>query len=116
MSRVERHVGKLRKIDLNGLSVEEWCKKCCASKGMTELGEWDDDFTSLLLSDFSDEYIQVDNDIYEIIEDKEEEESDFFINITESPEGVISYVTQFYNGGTCLSEMLEYGLIKFNNK
>ena len=36
MSDVEIHIGKLRKVDLNNKSLEDWCKEQCSLKGITE--------------------------------------------------------------------------------
>lgn len=34
MSEVVRHIGKVRKVDLKGLSIEEWCKAKCIELGI----------------------------------------------------------------------------------
>lgn len=34
MSEVVRHIGKVRKADLQGLNTEEWCKKKCEELGV----------------------------------------------------------------------------------
>ena len=52
--------------------------------------------------------------IYQIIDLVEHDPYEALINITHNNDGdgTLSFTTQFYNGGTCLSEMLESGLDK----
>lgn len=47
------------------------------------------------------------NGIKEVIEDKEEEDTQDISILTPNNDGTYSYIMQFYNGGTCLNEMLE---------
>lgn len=35
MSYTELHIGKIKKVDLNGLTVEEWCKNECEKHNIT---------------------------------------------------------------------------------
>jgi hypothetical protein len=48
------------------------------------------------------------------MEHKELDGEDDINNLTENEDGTISFVTRFYNGGTCLTEMLEDGLKELN--
>ena len=34
MSEMERHIGKIRKVDLGNYTIEEWCEKKCKSIGI----------------------------------------------------------------------------------
>ena len=36
MSEVERHIGKIRKIELNGMMPEEWYQKECEKRGISK--------------------------------------------------------------------------------
>ena len=51
--------------------------------------------------------IEVNDVLWEIIEDKEEEDTQDISILTPNNDGTYSYIMQFYNGGTCLNEMLE---------
>lgn len=58
-------------------------------------------------------YVIIDrNCIYKIELDKDFDAYDNFVEITQIQDGVYKFVTQFYNGSTCLQEMLQEGLIK----
>lgn len=104
MSYTESHVGKIKKVDLEGLSVEDWAKEVANSYGM-ELTKYYDSYTELVLDELHFRYILVEEEVYEIIEDREFTEEDIS-ELTPEGDGVFSFVMQFYNGGTCLTEML----------
>nr|DAK70230.1 MAG TPA: hypothetical protein [Caudoviricetes sp.] len=58
-------------------------------------------------------YIVIDgNCIYKIELDKEFDMGDSFVEITKTQDGVYEFITQFYNGGTDLREMLQEGFDK----
>ena len=82
MSEVVRHTGKVKKVDLKGLQEELWPTK----------------------------FIKVNGDIWEIVEDREEEDYENLSIIRPNEDGTLDYILQFYNGGTCLSEMLTEGI------
>ena len=55
--------------------------------------------------------VKKDGELYEIIEDKDfSDDGDFISHITDNGDGTYTYLMSFYNGGTCLSEMLEDAL------
>lgn len=78
MSEMERHIGKIRKVDLVNYTIEEWCEKKCKSIGIGL------------------------DECYKSYED--------ISILTPNNDGTYSYIMQFYNGGACLSEMLEDGI------
>jgi hypothetical protein len=110
MSEMETHIGKMRRIECT--SQEEKATELMASEGKerpsycaTNL-EW-------LLSEY-DEYVSTPTELWKVIEDNELDGDDDINNLTENEDGTISFVTRFYNGGACLTEMLEDGLKKLN--
>lgn len=108
MSHTETHFGKLRKIE-TVLSVEEWCKEYCNSNGITELSSYNDNWKEELLTEYYDKFIFSNGIIYEIFDHIEADEDDVDY-LHDNPDGTYTFVMQFYNGGTCLSECLEEGL------
>ena len=55
-------------------------------------------------------YVIIDgNCIYKVELDKEFDVYDNFVEITQVQDGVYEFMTQFYNGSTCLQEMLQEG-------
>lgn len=58
-----------------------------------------------------DVYYIVGNKVYEDIDHVELDEYGFD-DFKKNEDGTISYLTMFYNGGTCLSEVIESGLKK----
>lgn len=49
------------------------------------------------------------NCIYKVELDKDFDAYDNFVQVTQVQDGVYKFVTQFYNGSTCLEEMLQKG-------
>jgi len=108
MSEVEIHIGKVRKIDLNGTPIDTWCKNKCEELGI-ELRSWHDGYIDALQDETS--YLVHKGNVYDV-DDKEYEEYNDISEIYPNNDGSYSYVMKFYNGGTCLSGCL---LSKLNN-
>jgi hypothetical protein len=53
----------------------------------------------------NNDFIKIGEDYYSVIENQEVEEGYCIVN--KNDDGSLSYITSFYNGGTCLEEMLE---------
>lgn len=106
MSEMERHIGKIKKVDLNGLTIEEWCKKRCEEFGFKKEFYYNS-YRDVLFDKDIPTVVDKNKNVWEIIEDKEEEDTEDISILTPNNDGTYSYIMQFYNGGTCLSEMLE---------
>lgn len=122
MSEVEKHIGTLREIILpDGMTTEEWYKEQCLKNGMdpadvgpspTQYSSWKYAFMDDVGWDFPDscKYVTVGDKMYEMIEHEETE--DDICKFWKNSDGTISFMAEFYNGGTCLSEIVEYELSK----
>jgi len=109
MSYTETHFGKLRKVETS-LTIENWCKNQCILAGETELASYFETWEEQFRDTFSNKYFIINGQIWEAIEHiKGEEGGDIDIMIS-NEDGTITFVMQFYNGGTCLSECIEDGL------
>lgn len=110
MSSTELHIGKLREIDLGGKHVEEVAKTIAEElhhKSYTPVTSYLDD----LLDIYPPEYFYVNDKLYKIIVDVEYEDGcEDISTLTKNEEGDYEFVMQFYNGGTCFSEMIEDAL------
>lgn len=102
---METHVGKFEKVNLQGLSVEDWCASVCSFLGIP-LDDYNKNYTDAFLDAFYREYIVVNHVLYRIVEDNEIGE-DYISIIQPSSDGTYSYVLQFYNGGCGFFEALE---------
>lgn len=58
-----------------------------------------------------DNDIQIINNVYYYVVEMDVE-TDFFCEVTKNKDGSYEVFTSFYNGGTCLSEVLEEALSK----
>jgi hypothetical protein len=104
MSEQETHKGKMTKMDMPlGLTKEEqmlWLK----NEGVEF-----DTFYPECDNYWTEQAIVIGDTVYKVEDDELEDSGDFF-NIEKNEDGSYSYFTSFYNGGTCLQEMLEDGL------
>ena len=48
MSQYEVHVGKVEKVDLLGLFIEDFCKEACNKRNITELKDYYDSGKNVL--------------------------------------------------------------------
>lgn len=55
-------------------------------------------------------YIYHKNTLYEVKNHKQEDDTDYLLDVSKTEGGKIKFNLIFYNGGTCFSEMLEEGL------
>ncbi len=109
MSEIELHFGKLRKVVFQtGQTKEEWCKEKCKELGVIEISSYNDTWEEELRSETRHKYFFFRDEVWEVFEYIEgDEDVDIMIP---NEDGSITFCMQFYNGGTCLSEMIEDGL------
>ena len=132
MSEYEKHIGKLKKVDLSeyGNSTEKFFEEqyrkmfvylskrdikeayqyaenysCRGNKGPWEYLF----FVNCYDFDMEGKFYVVNGNIYETIEDKEIDDGSF---LKDNGDGTYDYFIEFYNGGTCLGECIEYELEK----
>lgn len=116
MSYTETHFGKLRKVEIS-VPLEQWCRTECERRGLTELSSYYDSWEEELKDRAHDELFFANGEVYETIEHVESDSGELDI-MYYNPDGTITFAMQFYNGGTCLSEMIEDGIkrIKTSNE
>ena len=114
MSQTEFHFGKLRKVDLQGLSLEEYCEIKCNERGITELTKYSNTWVQKFRDEFfyniktyKAEFFIYQEDLYEIFDHQEEQDDFCFMKLIPNSDGTLTFCSMFYNGGTCLDEMLE---------
>ncbi len=116
MSRTETYRGILRKVQADGLfDLEFYCKIVLEQHGFNGLSSGCKTYTESIYEELDDKFIVLDGGLYEFIE-KEDLGEDYFCYMKKNDGGTINFITQFYNGGTCLNEMLEDELIRISNK
>lgn len=123
MSCTELHTGTLHKLPIN---TEEGIKTYLKNQLITKKPEKKEEILVLDdLQDIYDElyYADIHNDyyinyhkmeIYKIIDHKSYDDDDYIDDWEQLPDGDIKFITQFYNGGCCLDEVIESGLKRFN--
>lgn len=120
MSYTEIHHGKLKPIDKISLKeLETWVE----TKPNLEIEEKVEDGvdyfeirdkTKKYKEPFFIKFIWNKGTLYEMIEHSGELEADDLYLTKQNSDNTISFTYSFYNGGTCLSELLEEGLNKID--
>ena len=72
----------------------------------------DNDLTYYDIESGRKAYLYLENNIYEIIEIEEKDVCGDYCYIEKVDDNTFRFDAQFYNGGCCLSEMLEWGFKK----
>lgn len=123
MSYTERHIGKLVEVNFNrnGTTPEHFYKMLCEYHNYSSLTvakyktpytykNWEDLYWNELWDE--DNLYRVDGRLYKLVEHVETEDDIF--KFWKNTDGSISFVVEFYNGGTCLREMIEEGVREVN--
>lgn len=109
MSHTETHIGKMKRVKCD--SIEQKAGELMAFEG--DRPEYFQTNKQWLLCE-KENFVVIEDTLWEIIEDKELEGDDEINIMQENEDGTVSFVTRFYNGGTCLQEMLQEGFEKLN--
>jgi hypothetical protein len=119
MSQTEFHTGKLYPVKIKN-NLEETCR-AIASRHNIELGEdWQEDFRDVFneyeykRKKVTEEYFIHGEKLYRVIDHEKSDDNEDFMKLSREDNGSISFIGQFYNGGTCFSEMLEEALDDLN--
>lgn len=118
MSEMEFHVGKMIEVDYKSLgysTIEEYCKSKCKEFNL-QLKPYQTSFFEAWVDYNYESKIEliVFKDRLFKLEDKYFDEP-YFSNLTKNPDGTFNYAFGFYNGGTCLNEIVKdelYNLYK----
>ena len=116
MSETRLDIGKLKPINLQGKTIEEWCKEQIGplTEGLP-LGVTYYDYYSSECEDFEDYIFNFsDNTIWMIEKEISKAAYEDIQVFHTNADGSISYTAVYYDGGTCINEILE-DFIK-NNK
>ena len=115
MSRTEFHTGKLYPVKIE-TSLEETCRSIAARHDVELSEDWQEDFMDAFdeyatkVISQPEEYFIHGEKLYRVIDHVESEDEEYFMKLSRNSDGSISFMGQFYNGGTCFSEMLEEAL------
>lgn len=110
MSDYETRKGKIKKLASTATEfVEAWCSgrdipSYYNQENIEELKEYFRDETD-------EQYIIIEDDIYEVLEDVSLDDVDLF-EANENSDGEIEYLLRYYNGGCGFSEALEVAIDK----
>ena len=110
MSETEYHRGKLRKVlRSKEESLEKQCEKICLLNSYKFDQRYHNSWKECLQDEGYSEFIIVKGIIFQIYDHYKDDEAPFIVE--QNPDGTYSFHGSFYNGGACLNEMLEEGLL-----
>lgn len=116
MSRTEFHTGKLYPVK-HEKSLEETCRAIAARHNIVLGEDWQEDFRdafdeyeSKFGSVQNEEYFIHGENLYRVIDHAESSDEEYFMKLNRNSDGSLSFIGQFYNGGTYFAEMLEEAL------
>lgn len=121
MSRTEFHTGKLYPINF-GSDLEGHCRRIAKENDIELEDDWQDDFRDKFdwwerkKHPARKEYFIQGENLYGVIDHNESDNEEYFMKLTKNDDGSISFMGQFYNGGTCFDEMLEEALDELQNE
>lgn len=111
MSDTEYVIGKLKKMDLKGIELEEYCENECNKNGYV-LERWNKSYTSLFISEKYSEYTVFNNNLYQVVEKENKDSYDDVFNAHEVDSETISFELKYYNGGCSFEEAIQTALEK----
>ena len=107
MSEQKTITGKLKEVNLQGKTAEEWAKEYCKTHyNIENLEEYVESWIQQLM-DKTDKFIHAKSHIFEILEFEDISNEDYCVMSRQPYDGIYIFCTSFYNGGTHLCEMLE---------
>ena len=116
MSDYEHQRGKMIKVVAEpGTTLEQQCLLIFKEAGI-EPADYYDTAAEALADEFYEKYVHIDGELYKFIELVDEDPYDSFAHIEELEPGIFNFNSRYYNGGTCLSEMLQEGMVKLKKE
>lgn len=108
MSYTETHSGRLVEIETPPQeTLEQTLKRLCIEEGDSiELEEWADSWKEQFQDTFYHKIFIVNNRLFKLVEHVQSDDSDIY-HMNKNEDGSFTLLTSFYNGGTCLSEIVE---------
>lgn len=119
MSYTELHTGTLHMLPIEGEEqVKEYLKQQLIENNpdkkeeYSQLYDWDDIYDELYFNDLNRKFYwdRKKWKVYEILHHKEYGDEEYIDEWERQPNGDIKFITQFYNGGCCFEEAIDYGI------
>ena len=109
MSETVTYKGKLHKVAEGKEPVEAWCKQFIEYKGKCIEGSYYDNYTEMATEEYGQDVI-IANDILFKVLSKEDLDNEDIFELKDLGNGEYEYLVQYYNGGCCFAEAIEYSL------
>jgi len=110
MSKTKVYSGKFVQLVPDTWTLEDYCKFIADCENLN-LTDYYESYLDLITNEMSEKYFTYKDKLYMFLNITEGDADDSFIKINQSGR-IYEFTTSFYNGVTCLSEMIEEGLDK----
>ena len=117
MSDYEHQRGRIIKVvSEEGITLHQHCLNILEEKGIKydENYKYYDNPEEQVGDELYEKYVILQGELYEYLELVDEDPYESFAHVEEGDNGEIRFHSRYYNGGTCLSEMLDEALGKLN--
>lgn len=115
MGEVVHYTGKIKLVEkLYNESLEEQCKRVLVQHKYTQLNSYCSSWEEMLCDEMYDNYVIVNNNLYEIVEKNDKEYDNDIFNISKNKDGSYNYEVMFYDGGRTFSEAIAIALNNIN--
>lgn len=109
MSEYKRNIGQVKKIDLKGLTVEEWCENRCKELKLTK-ESWHNSYEELYKEKADESYVISKDTVWKVTASMYSDPYDEIFTAYQLSDGTYRFITQYHNQCTCLWEILENNL------
>ena len=108
MGKTELHIGKLKKISINGYSLEELCEAICKCYNIKNNDGTYLSWYQALIENRKNEYVAISGNLYYIENDKLYDIDEFMnVIIKNNDDNSIVYIEKFHNSAEDLVERLQ---------
>lgn len=105
MSETVVVTGKIQRLTTNEADTIEFCNKYIADHNLQEDAKDYDDVIEYIHEVEAEKFMYLNKCLYKVLEQTRHDDDDY-CHIQDLGDGIFSFYTKYYNGGTCLHEML----------
>lgn len=105
MSEQQTKNGIFKEIDLQGKTIEDWCKEYCLANNMTNK-HIDESWKEYLFDARWEEFFIVKDRLFQVVKVNDLDNS-YYTQIDKLDDNTYSFYSTYYDGGTYLIECLE---------
>ena len=117
MSQYEHIKGKIKLVDIQGISLEDTCMMALQREGIDPDPEYDPEqpYEMQIWDECYHKFVVYDDNLYEVLDSEYVGDYDIY-NASMNADGTISFEVCFYSGGCSMEEAVGEALDRMNKK